>query len=344
MPKDNLQTVIVSKSRTKSRSKAEKIARKHASRMYTSRETKSSFRFRQRPPKDFVEGSFRTFQVPDEEGVSLVYGDLKKNPSIAREARMEQDFIRRSLEAADGFELVALAKEVEATHFDFNSIKDRIKSYVVDAIYRINLYHPQLYCSRSGRRGLEHDLKCFQSLLRFSSDRQKRFFDNPGKHMKLKNPKRMPDPGACANLGNLLEFKFKNGNQEGIWDHEGQDYLFMWSPKYKAIVCVKEPSRKLYNGKVSRKGGAAKMYERFAARPASKTFEIEIPDCKLQKLGKAIHIVYRSDKWSDARKKTDYIHDFGKGVQLYCGPSLQDPEVFLCFGGKLTCTERGLVF
>ena len=87
------------------------------------------------------------------------------------------------------------------------------------------------------------------------------------------------------------------------------------------------------------------MFEEFAARPAENTFEIGIPEVPLIELGRrAVHIVYRSDKWSNKRKKTDYIHDFGKSVRLYCGPNIQRPEVFLCFGGKLTLTKRGLVW
>ena len=68
MPKPNLQTVIVSKDVARTRAKATKVARKFANRIYTSRETKTSWRFRQRPPKDFVQKSFRTFPVPGEDG------------------------------------------------------------------------------------------------------------------------------------------------------------------------------------------------------------------------------------------------------------------------------------
>jgi len=71
-----VQTVIVSKDVADSRAKATKIAHAHASRIYTSRETGSSFRFRQRPPGDFKPGSFKTRQI--REGVSVVTGELKK--------------------------------------------------------------------------------------------------------------------------------------------------------------------------------------------------------------------------------------------------------------------------
>jgi hypothetical protein len=71
-----LQTVIVKKSKeVKSLIKAAAIARHHADRLYTHRETASSWRFRQRPPSLFRRGSFRTYRVNDM--VSLVHGDLK---------------------------------------------------------------------------------------------------------------------------------------------------------------------------------------------------------------------------------------------------------------------------
>lgn len=163
---------------------------------------------------------------------------------------------------------------------------------------------------------------------------------NPGKPVRLRNPRTMPDPGAMSWLGTTLEWKWDGGQ----WENGKEDWLFLWSPKYKAVVAVKCPKKMDKQGKVSRSGGAAKMFERFMSRDPEATFEAEIPACKLVKLGKAVHIVYRSDKWKRKRKTEDYIHDFGKGVQLYCGPDKKNPEVFLCFGGKLTVTERGLVF
>ena len=87
------------------------------------------------------------------------------------------------------------------------------------------------------------------------------------------------------------------------------------------------------------------MFEVFAGRPAEQTQEIEIEGVPLKKWGESVHYVYRADKWQGkGRKTTDYIHDLGKGVKIYCGPTIANPQVFLCFGGKLTLTERGLVF
>lgn len=74
------QSIIVDKSIAVDRDEAKLKAKKFADRLYTSRETKSSFRFRQRPPSHFVKGSFRTKKVTP--GVSIIYGqvDEKKDP------------------------------------------------------------------------------------------------------------------------------------------------------------------------------------------------------------------------------------------------------------------------
>jgi len=174
------------------------------------------------------------------------------------------------------------------------------------------------------------------------------------KHIILRSPKVMPDPGPCAWLGSIVEWsweiprghKAKNVDENGnaLWD-PNSEWMFLWSPKYKAVISIRRPRNMYRLADVSRYGGAAKMFETFMARPAEKTFEMTVPDVPIHKVGrKAAHIVYRSNKWSPKRMDTDYIHPFEKGVQLYCGPSIERPEVFICFGGKLTMTKRGLVW
>lgn len=69
------QTIIVSKDVAKDRDEAKAMARRFADRIYTSRETSSSYRFRQKPPKAFVPGSYRVKSIP-EKGITLVYGRL----------------------------------------------------------------------------------------------------------------------------------------------------------------------------------------------------------------------------------------------------------------------------
>lgn len=79
------QSIIISKSHpdVKSRKEAEKIAKRYADRIYTSRETGSSYRFRQMDNDKFSE--FRTKIINSH--ISIVYGKLKKS-SVVAPARM----------------------------------------------------------------------------------------------------------------------------------------------------------------------------------------------------------------------------------------------------------------
>ncbi len=81
MPKVK-QTIIVNKEVASTRKKALRMIKPFADRIYTSRETSQSFRFRQRPPKDFYPESFVTVHIAP--GISVVLGDLRrkkrKNP------------------------------------------------------------------------------------------------------------------------------------------------------------------------------------------------------------------------------------------------------------------------
>jgi len=70
-----LQTVVISKDIAPNRSAAIAEAKKFQAKIGKIDETSTSFRFRQRPPSDFVSGSFRTFKP--KEGVAMVFGQLK---------------------------------------------------------------------------------------------------------------------------------------------------------------------------------------------------------------------------------------------------------------------------
>lgn len=85
MAKGVKQTVLVSKAAAPTRSAAERIARRHADRIYTSRETKNFWRFRQRPPSCFT-GRFRAEKIRDGK-VILVYGILRKDAERNRACR-----------------------------------------------------------------------------------------------------------------------------------------------------------------------------------------------------------------------------------------------------------------
>ena len=344
MSAENLQTVIVPKAVAKTRAAATKAARRHANRIYTSRETSVSWRFRQRPETDFARGSFRTKKLPD--GISLVYGKLKNprrfepsEPTMTAEIRWMWKVEKTIGKAKTLYGLAALAREVDAHSFESPTVEDHLVHAVAK---RARALRGPV---RRGT-GMVADRRAFEAMVEHATGPQVELFaENPGARVRrLQNPTRMPDPGPCALLGDTLEWKWKNGRSEHLWDDKGKKWLFLWSPRYKAIVAIRNPKGMKKLPKVSRSGGGAKMFERFAARKANATHEIEIPAVALKKLGRAEHIVYRSDKWSSNGKPTDYIHDFKSGVNIFCGPTLKDPQVFLCFGGKLTCTERGLVF
>ena len=389
MASPNLQTIIVykehvpdkgarkGKSVKRTRAQAKKIAEQFKFRsIYTSRETENSYRFRQRPPEDFVPSSFRTKRLP-EFGVSLVYGRLKpgkkkkkKNPeppdTLDQDIRVYRQYHKRLEKLRNDrskkrrekqYELARLCRSFRQAPIETPFLQDFMRKELVD--YAVILEMPQVYNIRTRKRKTG-DL--FSRVCEAPTQSQRDLFENPDKppaHAKLKNPTQMPDPGPLALLGETLEFawkadtvkqaremekKWRKGEPgKKVWSPKGK-WLFLWSPKYKAVIAIKKPRGAKLTEQVSRKGGAAKISERFHARPAEKTWEMEVPKVPLEFLGPAVHIVYRSDKWSETRETTDYIHDFKRGVKLYCGPSLKRPEVFLCFGGKLTVTERGLVF
>lgn len=79
------QTVLVRKDLAPTRKAAAKVARRHGDRVYTSRETKNFWRFRQRPPSCFS-GMFKTERRADGK-ILVVYGTLKKGAQTRRACR-----------------------------------------------------------------------------------------------------------------------------------------------------------------------------------------------------------------------------------------------------------------
>lgn len=385
MSKENLQTIIVSKKLAKTRERAERLARPYARRIYTSRETNTSWRFRQRPPSDFSKKSFKSFPLPNEPGIVLVYGKLKRNRNPSGQSLLQfrrgddhgatlrewdfwMSFEKRLGKIRTAKGLRSAISDIEKRDIQTSLIQGLIVHGIADRARKLKI--------TKMRKSTETDERIYRLLKegqignpapkpnRDTKRKVKKSSSKAPKFIKLKDPKVMPDPGPCAWLGSMVEWGWSMNNGDrakklddkgnAIWDPRSE-WMFMWSPKYKAVVSIRRPRNMYQLAEVSRYGGAAKMFERFMARPAEKTFKVKVPEVPLHKLGsRASHIVYRSDKWSAARKKTDYIHDFkeiceatgcrSKNVMLFSGPTIQKPEVFLCFGGKLTLTERGLVW
>jgi len=83
-----LQTILVKKSAAPTLEAAKKLARPHADRIYTSRQTKNYWRFRQRPPSCFKPGAFTYNTVCIRNGkVCLVYGTLKESAKGKRSCK-----------------------------------------------------------------------------------------------------------------------------------------------------------------------------------------------------------------------------------------------------------------
>ena len=378
MASANLQTIIVSKRIAKTCKAAEKHARKHTGSIYTVRETGSSWRFRQRPPSDFVAKSFRSFPIPESPEVVLVYGKLKrnKNPgdqtflqfrsgkdldSDLREWDYWMNLVIRLENLTSVRKLIEIAHEVENRGLQSATIRYQAIGKLADKARILRL-------SRT-KKSPETDMWLYQDMIRrklnpTKAKKQTKKKANKQKIEVLKKPNRMPDPGPCSWLGSIVElgWEMKNGDSSkkiddkgnAVWS-PGSEWMFLWSPKFKAVVAIQRPKEMYETAEICRYGNAAKMFEAFMARPADNTFEIDVPNVALEKVGeRASHIVYRSDKWSNDKTNDDYIHDFrkicdadgcrSKSINLYCGPSIKNPKVFLCFGGKLTLTERGLVW
>lgn len=363
MSQENLQTIIVAKTIAKTREAAQKLAEPYAKRIYTSRETGSSWRFRQRHPNDFIKGSFKSFPLPQEPGIVLVYGTLKKasNPTNQRwlqfkggcdldsglrewDFKLEVDANINKAKTANDLKMIA--EDIESRDIQSILIRDLLTRSVADRARLLKLTRL--------KSSIESDSQIYQEIISGRIENPKKRKSKKTIYKKLNYPKTMPDPGPCAWLGSIVEFAWimdngetvKNIDENGnaIWN-PNSEWMFMWSPKYKAVVSIRRPKNMYKLANVSRYGGAAKMFEHFTARPAENSFEIEVPKVSIHKLGKkAAHIVYRSDKWSATRKESDYIHPFEKGVKIFCGPNIRRPEVFICFGGKLTLTKRGLVW
>jgi hypothetical protein len=88
-----VQTLIFDKEKFRTESEVRRWVKEHGFRVLQSKEeitkpgideTRNTWRVRQRPPTDFVPGSFKTIQLT--EGVKAVIGRLKERKTAAEEA------------------------------------------------------------------------------------------------------------------------------------------------------------------------------------------------------------------------------------------------------------------
>ncbi len=153
----------------------------------------------------------------------------------------------------------------------------------------------------------------------------------------------LPDPGPCAWLGETLQVtwvevlgRFKYETRE--WDSAG-NWMMLWSPRLSAVICV--PCKDLTAAQ-SGDDKAEEIVRRWSKREPRKSATCTIPQAELVELGKAKSIVYRSDKWQEGTDQ-DYIHEFQEGVRCFAD-NADSPGIFVICGGRLTVTERGLIY
>lgn len=120
----------------------------------------------------------------------------------------------------------------------------------------------------------------------------------------------------------------------------------VWSPKLRTLFWVhgREPTNNRRT--VTRADGAARLYERFTGRAPIQTGVLKVPSTPLQLYGRPVSLIYRSDKWGPRNQRiVRYEHEFSDRVRVFVasGRGRKGP-VFALRGGRLTLTERGIVF
>lgn len=188
----------------------------------------------------------------------------------------------------------------------------------------------------------------------------------------------MPDPGALAHLGSLVEMLVRrpDGTEElHEWADGKLDWF--WSPSQRALI-GKPTRERAYVDMEQRPGGAsgfrdahldqpepyrrgaarpkagerqtreaAALFRRWAARPATRYCDEEWPAYTLKPYASLIHHKYRSDKWNGrGGEETLYIHHAPKTgsnqVSIAEGPD--GPALIWVQGPALTVTERGIIW
>ena len=195
-------------------------------------------------------------------------------------------------------------------------------------------------------------------------------------------PRVLPDPGAVALLGTVLELVVREPDGRKVrhsWDASDAPGL-LWSPSQKALLVF--PGKTLRHWKeVGRHGDvrrneridmremagtlkkmgvtnarqvqtAGKLFTQWAARPSTRFAQFDTPDdpgsdkLKLKLAGSAFSILYRSDKWNGRDGKcVDYIHHFAKtGTVKVSVANGRQPKAFFIKGGRLTVNDRGIIY
>jgi len=86
---------------------------------------------------------------------------------------------------------------------------------------------------------------------------------------------------------------------------------------------------------------AGNLYEKFTDWEMNEPYAISIPDGPFKRCGRAVHVVYRSDKWTG--KNTDYIHTFKQPPIVHVSGGVRNPKMIALTGGRIRVQPRGIV-
>lgn len=131
---------------------------------------------------------------------------------------------------------------------------------------------------------------------------------------------------------------------------DGDDWKWTWSKRDNYALCSNPAGTQLFiipklkfgadTYPKQRKGRGAKLSRLFKARGVESVARVKPPATKFSKAGRAIHVVYESDKWD--RRPTQYIHTFDTPPIVYAS-NPKKPKALIITGGKIRVTARGIV-
>jgi len=168
-----------------------------------------------------------------------------------------------------------------------------------------------------------------------------------------KNWVKIPNKNQYALLAQLKEIKYTNfeGKNKILYFNK-ERWELLWNPSEKCLLGIKKKlMRKIkVDNENFKENPAYKMVKIFKDYEFESAYEAFLqPPFKFEKLGKGIHVVYRSDKWNK-KKFFNYIHEFGEdgstlvknhGVNIFYN---RKNKLFKMCGGKLIVNERGIIY
>jgi len=162
----------------------------------------------------------------------------------------------------------------------------------------------------------------------------------------------MKAPKVGAFLGFCTELTIQQGDH--IYEytfHSAKDAkILVGAASGKGLILVpqksklKKPTTEQVSKFKAQIQKAVYVYERFMDFQAKAVAIVDYPTVKLKQFGKAISIVYASDKWEG--RENLYIHEFSKrnapAVYVNAGSKGIDPSVIVIKGGNLAIKKGGI--